>query len=59
MQNKCIKMYMDDFAPYCKINNKMCDHEFCPILKNCSDFEEFIDIIEKKRKYRTDTIPSP
>lgn len=49
---KCIKLYIDDYAHYCKINNKICDYEFCPILKSCFNIEEFIEIIEKKMKYK-------
>lgn len=47
----CIKLTIDDHCLYCTINDKTCDYEFCPILKSCYDMEEFIDVLEKKRKY--------
>ena len=42
----CENIMFDDYASYCKLNNRMCDYDHCSILKRCNTIDDFINILD-------------
>lgn len=54
-RNQCRHYFKTATLSFCDLLNntitirmKMCDEDYCPILKKCNNINEFIDIIQKQ-----------
>lgn len=45
-RNICVNANHDDNVIYCKLDNYACDHNSCPILKECMIIEDFINTLD-------------